>query len=105
MVPANTMSLGPEVDFIVRIHRAKATKDDVELVGLMYALPILLVSPSEIFVTMLGSIGDWGVEMERARPHFRTDPTLSIVIAAIDSLSAALAAIEEINQTVHTLCG
>ena len=81
------------------------SKDDVELIGLMYALPILLVSPSEIFVTMLGSIGCWKTEMERAKPNYRTDPTMSIVIAAIDSLGAAVRAIEEINQTVHSLVG
>jgi hypothetical protein len=99
------MSLGPEVDFIVNIYRAKTNKDDVEFVGLMYALPILLVSPSEIFVTMLGSIGNWKNEMERAKPNYRTDPTMSIVVAAIDSLDEAIATVREINQTVHSLCG
>jgi hypothetical protein len=97
------MSVGAEVNYIVALHKAKATNNHTTVTGLMYALPIILEGASDMFVTMLTSMKGLSEAFEAAVPRYREDQSFAFVAAGMDTLQAHKATAARENNAVHTL--
>jgi hypothetical protein len=68
---------------------ARLNKDESVIVGLLFALPLILENePPDIFVCMLAALSDDGVrgDLERVVPDYRQKPEFAMVGTAVDSI-------------------